>query len=558
MELVGLKIWLKKIEIAIIITLIIGLLPSCSKVNSILSNGKNSLKSAMVTTLKSENKGLTNALLVHDLELVTEAIEAGADINKSSVRFGPKASPLWYSIREGQNCIPAYLLSKGADPNFVDDKDMSILMYTVGANAPNGITYANAEDNESYKTLLADKRTNINLKGALGYTALDYACRDSGHLDKVNYLINHGAIITASTMKCAIDGFSNGFCDASVVRLVLDSLIKQGIPSGLDPELEAAILGDSNKLLSLYNNGKIKKQNMQMVQFLTAAFGDANTLKTLTASGVDLNAFFHEDTLLSTASKYGKLETVKYLVSQNVKLEATAGSHNNYTALTMAISCNRLDIAKYLHKSGATFQTFNTTKQNPLEFACENGDLDMIKWILDSGFPMTTGQDASAMTYAAKNNKIDVLKYFWGDKKFDINAESNGYTTLEKATYAASLDTIKFLVENGAKINGGKNQYGLPLPISVMCNRVDVAKYLIEKGADVNLAGTSDGSKDSRPLTTAIQSGYFEMVKLLVDNGASVDYKEGWSDGGDTPLDMAKAEGSKRILEYIEVAKRSK
>jgi ankyrin repeat protein len=57
---------------------------------------------------------------------------------------------------------------------------------------------------------------------------------------------------------------------------------------------------------------------------------------------------------------------------------------------------------------------------------------------------------------------------------------------------------------------------------------------------------------------TAIHSGYFEMVKLLVDNGASVDYKEGWSDGRDTPLDMAKAEGSKRILAYIEAAERIK
>lgn len=532
-----------------------GLLTSCINVKSIISKGKKSLTSALDTALESENKGLTKALLLGDLELVTEAIESGADIN----RFGLKDSPLWYSIREGQNCIPAYLLSKGADPNFVDEKDMSILMYTVGANAPYGITYSNAQFNKSYKTLLADKRTNINLKGRLGYTALDYACRDSGHLDKVNYLISHGAIITASTMKCAMDGFSKGFCDASVVRLILDSLIKKDIPSGLDPELEAAILGDSSKLLSLYNKGKIKKQNMQMVQFLTAAFGDANTLKTLTASDVDLNTLFHENTLLSTASKYGNLETVKYLVSQNVNLEATAGTRNNYTALTMAISCNRLDIAQYLQKSGAIFQIFNTTEQNPLEFACENGNLDMIKWILDSGFPMKTGQDASAMIYAARNNKIDVLKYFLDVKKFDINAEDNmGYTTLEGATYSASLDTIKFLVENGAKVNGDKNQYGLPLPIAAMCNRVDVAKYLIEKGADVNLAGTRDGSKDSRPLTKAIQSGYFEMIKLLVDNGASVDYKEGWSTGRDTPLDMAKAEGSKRILEYIEAAKRSK
>lgn len=540
---------IKKITIGLIMTLIIGLLTSCSSISSILI---------------SDNKGLTYALTAYsdDLERVIEAVEAGAGVNKVSFRFGPNASPLLYSIRNGQHFIPAYLLSKGADPNFIDSKGISILMYTVGANAESGITYANAEDNDSYKTLLNDKRTEINLKGKLGFTALDYACRDSGDLDKLNYLISHGATITATTMKCAIEGFSDGHCDPSVLRLVLDSLIIQGIPSGLDPEIEAAILGDSNELLSLYQADKIKQQNMQVVQFLTAAFGDAITLKTLTDYGVDLNNYFHEDTLLSTASKYGKLETVEYLVSQQVNLESTqpGGIPYDITALTKAIRFNRLDIAKYLFESGAKFQTFeDTTAPNALEIACENGNIDMIKWILDNGYPLTTMQEVGAMTHAALYDRIDVLKYLLNDKKFNINAQSYDDTVLDGAVYLASLDTIKFLVDNGANVNGGKTQYSPPLTTAVMFNRADVVKYLIEKGADVNLAGiSSDGSNNSRPLTQAIQSGYFDMVKLLVDNGASVNYKEGWSGSNDTTLDIAKREGSKRILAYIEAAQNIK
>lgn len=559
------KICIKKITIALIMTLIIGLLTSCSSISSNFTRAKksltNELGNGINSILTSDNKGLTYALTAYnnDLERVIEAVEAGADVNKVSFSFGPDASPLWYSIRNGQHFIPAYLLSKGADPNFIDGKGISILMYTVGANAESGITYANAEDNDSYKTLLNDKRTKINLQGKLGFTALDYACRDSGDLDKVNYLISHGATITATTMKCAIDGFADGHCDPLVLRLVLDSLIKQGIPSGLDPEIEAAILGDSNGLLSLYHAGKIKQQNMKVVQFLTAAFGDANTLKTLTANGVDLNTYFYEDTLLSTASKYGKLETVEYLVSQHVNLEATrSGIPFDNTALTKAIRFNRLDIAKYLLKSGAKFQTFeDTTAPNALEIACENGNIDMIKWILDSGYPLTTMQEVGATTHAALNDRIDVLKYLLYDKKFDINTQSYDNTALESAAHFASLDTIKFLVDNGANVNGGKKQYSPPLTTAVMFNRADVVKYLIEKGADVNLAGiSSDGSKNSRPLTKAIQSGYFDMVKLLIDNGASVNYKEGWSGGHDTPLNIAKGEGSKRILAYIEEAEK--
>lgn len=548
--------------------LIIGLLTSCSSISSNFTRVKksltNELGNGISSILTSDNKGLTYALTAHneDLELVIEAVEAGADVNKKlSILHGPVASPLWYSIRNGQRFIPAYLLSKGADPNFINDQGISILMFTVGANAESGITYANAEDNDVYKTLLDDKRTKINLKGKLGFTALDYACRDSGDLDKVNYLIRHGATITGTTMKCAINGFENGNCDPPVLRLVLDSLIKQGIPSGLDSEIEAAILGDSNELLSLYHAGKVQQRNMQVVQFLTAAFGDANTLQALTANSVDLNTYFYEDTLLSTASKYGKLKTVKYLVGQHVNLEATQSSdpYDN-TALTKAIRFNRLDIAKYLLESGAKFQTFeDTTATNVLELACMNGNIDMIKWILVSGYPLTTMQKVGAMTHAALYDRIDVLKYLLNDKKFDINAQSYDDTVLDGASHFASLDTIKFLVENGANVNGGKTQYSPPLTTAVMFNRADVVKYLIEKGADVNLAGiSSDGSKNSRPLTKAIQSGYFDMVKLLVDNGASVNYKEGWSGGNDTTLDIAKREGSKRISAYIEAAQKSK
>ena len=562
-----LKIPMKNIAVALIITLFVGLLPSCSNLSSHFTNIKNGMETAIGNGYNSiskiDNKGLPHALhsgINGDLEQVIEAVEAGADVDKKlSILFGPEATPLWYSIRNGQCFIPAYLLSKGADPNFVNDQGISILMFTVGANAETGITYANATDHDVYKILLDDKRTKVNLRGKLGFTALDYACRDGGDLDKVNYLISHGATITATTMKCAINGFSNGHCDPPVLRLVLDSLIKQGIPSGLDPEIEAAILGDSHKLLSLYNTGEIKQQNMQVVQFLTAAFCDADTLRALASSGVNLNASYNYETLLSTASKFGKLETVEYIVNQHVSIDAAQPPYDD-TALTKAIRWNRLDIAQFLRKSGAEFQTFeDTTAPNVLEIACENGNMDMIKWILDSGYSLTMKQEVDAMTGAAQNDRIDVLKYLLDDKKFDINAEDGfGYTTLENVSGTASLSTIKFLVDNGANVNGEKGQYTTPLTGAVMGNRADVAKYLIEKGADVNLAGTNDDAKSSRPLTEAIQTGLFDMVKLLVDSGASVGYHEGWDGGYDTPHEMARVEGSKRILEYIKAAEKKK
>jgi ankyrin repeat protein len=99
--------------------------------------------------------------------------------------------------------------------------------------------------------LLEDPRTDVNLTGKLGYTALDYACRDNGRLEIVYDLINHGAKITATTMECALYGYRTAHCEESVVKLVYDKLAEQKIPSGLTPEIEAVLQGDSRKLILL-------------------------------------------------------------------------------------------------------------------------------------------------------------------------------------------------------------------------------------------------------------------------------------------------------------------
>ncbi len=533
---------MKKLTVLLLLIVIVGLFSSCN----------------------SSNDGLVGALESGNLERVKEAVDNGADVNKASILLGPDATPLYYSMRNSQLCIPEYLLLKGADPNFIDSDGISILMYTVGAHKEVGLDFANITDNENYKTLLNDKRTNINLTGKLGYTALDYACRDMGDLTAVNYLISHGAKITTTTMECAIEGFSEGFCEASVVKVVFDSLTQQGIPYGIDPEIVEAIQCDTDKIRSIVNSGKIKEPNKQMVMFLCAAFGDAKTLQIFADQNVDLNEKFNGNTLLAIACSYGKLETVEYLVSKNVNLETPVLQNETVweeTALTKAIRHNRINIVDFLLKSGAKFQTFDdTTQANDIEIACGNGNLDLVKLIIDYEYPLTENQISRAMTAAASNDNINVLEYFLIDKGADINVESFDKTVLGDSASSADLVTIQYLVDHGADVNGGKARVLTPLDRAVNSNRADVVKYLIDKGADVNVIGiySNGGGKTTSLLTQAVQNGYFDIVKILIENGANVNYEEQWTDGKETALDVAKQERSKHIIDYLENAQKNK
>lgn len=514
-----------------------------------------------LTSCNYINDGLVGALELDNLERVKEAVENGADVNKVSILFGPNASPLLYSMRNGQLCISEYLLSKGADPNFIDNDGISILMYTVGARKKVGMSYAAVSDDENYKTLLNDERTDINLTGKLGYTALDYACRDMGKLTTVNCLINHGAKVTTTTMQCAIEGFSKGSCEISVVKVIFDRLTQQGIPYGINPEIVAAIQGDTDKLSSFVQEGKMKETNKQQVMFLCAAFCDAETLQIFVDQNMDLEEKFYGDTLLDVACSYGKLETVKYLVNNNIKRETSVIQLETFqkeTALTKAIRHNRFNVVEYLLKCGAEFQTFEgTTQENDLEIACGNGNLKLVKLIIDNEYPLTDYQLSRAMIAAAFNNRINILEYFLEDKKVNVNVEGIfNETVLGASAWKADLATIQYLLDCGADINGDKARVRSPLDSAVIFNRLDVAKYLIENGADVNVIGvySDTGNKTTSLLVRAVQEGYLDMVKLLVENGANINYEEEWPGGNKTALDIAKKEGSKHIIKYLENA----
>lgn len=512
----------------------------------------------MLLTSCSSN-GAVSAFNYDNFERLKEAVEDGADVNE--VSNGLSATPLLYALRNKQKIIAEYLLSQGADPNYIDRDGISILMYTVGVAPESGIQYTQTAEGGNYKVLLNDERTDVNLTGILGYTALDYACLKKGKQSTIEDLIAHGANITATTMRCAMEGYAAGSCPESVLKTVYDSVRQQGIPSGLDPEVEAALSGDADTLRTLADSGKIKPENQKTIIFLTAAFGDTEAFKQLTDENLDLDEIFHKKTLLCVASVFGNLETVKFLVDKQADVEIASRnetaefnlSSENETALTKALKYGHIDIADYLFQNGAELQVKNTIRNHladALETACESGNLDAVKWVIAHGYPITTENTVNALSAAAKENHIDVLAYLIEDVKMDVNAEHIDWSALGSATRnSCDLDTVKFLVEHGADVDGVKSKLFTPLEGAMWNNRVDVVQYLIDKGANVNLEGIKP-----RPLTFAVQKGYFEIVKLLVENGADIRYKEGWTDGKDTALDVAKSRGSKRITDYLKNA----
>lgn len=498
---------------------------------------------------KECNSDLYIAIDLGNLEQINEALEDGANINKLEGLPLDEVNPLKISLGRNNERITEYLIERGADVNYTDKYSTSLLMSTA------------YNTNVHLSELLIKHGAKIDQKDKKGDTALEYLLqgRNKTRTEKIIHrmitlLIDNGAKIRPNTLKAALNGYnSNGDGDGmySVVKRILEGLIKEGYKSGLDSVFEAAILGDSSKVGELIKENKLKKENEQQILFYTAAFGKVETIKLLEEKGLGLDSSdSNKNTLLIIASQYGNLEMVKYLLDKSADIEVQ--NKDSYTALMVAVINDKVEVARYLIKKGAKtfYKLFDyDTIYGAVDEAARNGNLEMVKLIITNGYPLSNEFMSSAMVAASENSRVDSLKYFI-DKGADPDIQALGITLLEISCIRGNLEVVKFLVENGASVNG-KRVKGKPLINAAQHGNTDIVEYLISKGANVNAIPVyEDGSRGGSALISAVMGGYLDIVKLLVENGADLEYQEESSDK-ETVVMVAARNGSRHILEYL-------
>jgi ankyrin repeat protein len=155
------------------------------------------------------------------------------------------------------------------------------------------------------------------------------------------------------------------------------------------------------------------------------------------------------------------------------------------------------------------------------------GSADDLRELLDSGWDpnSSTSKGTSALMMAAADpEKVKLLL----DHGAEATAEAKTrFTALMMAASHGSAESVRLLIEKGARVNPVKGQpafaNGTPILFGVWSGNLDVVRQLLAKGAEPRqkflLAGVF-------PMTTlelaAIQDDR-EMVRLLVNSGVPVD-----------------------------------
>lgn len=127
----------------------------------------------------------------------------------------------------------------------------------------------------------------------------------------------------------------------------------------------------------------------------------------------------------------------------------------------------------------------------------------------------------------------------------EYSSNGDNYTPLHRALrYGANLDTIYFLLKNGAYVHAVDNMGRAPLHLAMLGytwgsvyqsddERLKKIKLLLEHGALIN---APDINGDT-PLHLAIEHTSSRVVRLLLKNGADMQTQ---NNKGETPLDIAK------------------
>lgn len=209
----------------------------------------------------------------------------------------------------------------------------------------------------------------------------------------------------------------------------------------------------------------------------------------------------------------------------------------NFLVVAGALPAHAVDIPKPV--SPSTEQIRETTNISAFFRAIRTGDIQTIEKFLRAGINVNTSIEEARhgmragrtpLQAASESNQYEVTKYLIKNGASVNGKGSIGAPPLTSAARAGAYNIVELLVEKGADVNAvDNNTGGTALMAASFNDHYRVAKYLIAKGADVN-AKSKEGYT---ALHSAASGAGKNLSELLLFSGANVNAR---TNNGTTPL----------------------
>ncbi|MDY5124658.1 MAG: ankyrin repeat domain-containing protein [Treponema sp.] len=185
------------------------------------------------------------------------------------------------------------------------------------------------------------------------------------------------------------------------------------------------------------------------------------------------------------------------------------------------------DIAKMQNalNNGADINAKDPGGMPALFIAVEKNQLSATKFLLENGaYPdITDKENDTPLMRAMYYNRPEIAKLLI-EYGANVNTSYNDDFVLTWATFNNYTDIVRLLIEKGANIECYNPVGCTPLIIASNGN-YEICEFLIQNGADVNARRSKTSNKDWTSLMYASYYSKFDIMNLLLENGALIDIR---------------------------------
>jgi ankyrin repeat protein len=314
----------------------------------------------------------------------------------------------------------------------------------------------------------------------------------------------------------------------------------------------------------------------------------------------DINHVFNGYTLLSLAADYGRVDIVKILLENEADPNRVSDFDIATSSLVKAAERGHADVVEVLLKKGANVRHLDVMQHSSIWYAIDNQNYDIARRLIRAAFLQAavngnvyTEENATQDRVLGQGNP-DVEEYFY--KNFIIYNQDNNpdqpLPTLppilkdEAASYVGGktrknkiqraggkwfpdeefakaikeedIENIQHDIKSGVDIN--ERLPGMthkPIHVAVNTGNLDIVKLLLDNGASINMKDTdgytplhhaANRKKLEDPNSMEINAKLIDIVNLLIDRGANLNVD---SISDDTPLDLAARNGDLEMVDLL-------
>ncbi|GFY69155.1 hypothetical protein TNIN_21401 [Trichonephila inaurata madagascariensis] len=392
-----------------------------------------------------------------------------------------------------------------------------------------------------------------------GLTFLHVAATN-GHMSVVETLVDKGAGINATTTigdRMSSLHLATKYGHVEIVQFLISKSADINIQSvdGLTPLHIASVEGHA-KIVEILLDGNaksdIKNNRNQTPAELAVENGHLHVLKVLSPK-----ERCTASSLLCIAASKGFFEIVKYLVSEKsadvhflsssgkpIRIAAEFGYRNiveyflkldsslkEKTLLHLAVSKGHLELAKYLIAQNVDVNASNEAGLTSVHLAVINGHKNILQILLDAG---------------AYYNSPDKLNREPVQLAYNYSIEKTLKATEKLFSCKFPID-IELCIEDGAFVNAKRSSGMTPLHFAAWKGFEWMVNFLIENSANPNIVGKGE----SNPLHYASKFSHLGTVRALLANGAIFN---GLDSSGKTPLDYTSNKDIENLLRLLDAS----